>query len=245
VLTYGSPHLHEHCIACNDSGVDLTYGGYAKHIVVSERFVLKIPDNLEFSRVAPLLCAGITTYSPLRFHGLRAGDKLAVAGLGGLGHMAVKFGKAMGAEVTVLSRGNGKREDALRSLGADHFVDTTNPDEVKAVTGTFNIILNTISAAHDVQFYLWLLRKNGKMVYVGAPPGDLALRTFPLIFGRRMISGSATGGLPETQEMLEFCGEHNIVSDVEVIQPEEINIAFERTLRSDVKYRFVIDVSAM
>lgn len=223
----------------------MTYGGYSKHIVVSERFAVKVPDNLDFSRVAPLLCAGITTYSPLRFYGLRAGHKLAVAGLGGLGHMAVKFGKAMGAEVTVLSRGNGKRDDALRKLGADHFVDTTNPEEVKAAASTFNIVLNTISSAHDVSLYVSLLKKDGKMVYVGAPPDELALRTFTLILGRRSITGSGIGGLPETQEMMDFCGEHNIVSDVELIQPEEINVAFERTLRSDVKYRFVIDVSKM
>ena len=221
-----------------------TYGGYASHIVVDEDFVLKVPASLDPAGAAPLLCAGITTYSPLRHVGLSSGDRIAIVGLGGLGHMAVKLAHAMGAEVTVFSRSASKAEDARR-LGADHFVLSSQEGALDPYQGHFAFVLNTVSAPHDLTGPLNSLRRDGTMIMVGASPDPLPLPTFPLLFGRRTVLGSLIGGLPETQEMLDFCGDHGIVSDIETIDPTRINEAYERTLASDVKYRFVIDCTQM
>jgi uncharacterized zinc-type alcohol dehydrogenase-like protein len=194
--------------------------------------------------VAPLLCAGITTYSPLRHWKVGKGTKVAVLGLGGLGHMGVKLASSMGAEVTMLSHSPAKANDAKR-LGAAHFVLTTDAEQVKACTGSFDFILNTVSADHDYNFYLGMLRTNGVMVCVGAPSSPARIPAFNLIFGRRSVAGSLIGGLPETQEMLDYCAEHNIVSDVEVIAMKDINTAYERMLKGDVRYRFVIDMATL
>jgi uncharacterized zinc-type alcohol dehydrogenase-like protein len=224
-------------------GVTPTYGGYSTRIVVDESYVLKIPDSLPLDRAAPLLCAGITTYSPLRQFGVRAGDPIAVVGLGGLGHMAVKLAKGMGAHVTVLSHSPEKKNDALK-LGADDFIVTRDPEVFVANAGRFSFILDTVSAQHDYNAYLNLLRRDGTLVLVGVPePSPLA--AWPLISGRRRIAGSLIGGLRETQEMLDFCAEHGIAADVEVIPIQRINEAFERTLKSDVRYRFVIDMASL
>ncbi len=221
-----------------------TYGGYSKSIVVREDFVLHIADNLPLEAVAPLLCAGITTYSPLRHWKVGKGQKVAVLGLGGLGHMGVKLAAAMGAEVTMLSHTASKEKDA-KKLGAHHFVLTSDPEQLKAVLGSFDFILNTVSADHDYNFYLGLLRTNGVMVCVGAPSTPAKVPAFNLIFGRKSIAGSLIGGIPETQEMLDFCSQHNIVSDVEVIAIKDINEAYERMLKGDVRYRFVIDMATL
>lgn len=221
-----------------------TYGGYSKSIVVREEFVLHISDKLPLDAVAPLLCAGITTYSPLRYWKVGKGQKVAVLGLGGLGHMGVKLAAAMGAEVTMLSHSPSKEKDA-KKLGAKHFVLTTDPEQLKKVTGTFDFILDTVSADHDYNSYLGLLRTNGVMVCVGAPSSPAQIPAFNLIFGRKSIAGSLIGGIPETQEMLDFCAEHNIVSDVEVINIKDINEAYERMLKGDVRYRFVIDMATL
>ncbi|HUR65992.1 MAG TPA: NAD(P)-dependent alcohol dehydrogenase [Chitinophagaceae bacterium] len=221
-----------------------TYGGYSKSIVVREDFVLRISDKLPLEAVAPLLCAGITTYSPLRHWKVSKGQKVAVLGLGGLGHMGVKLAVAMGAEVTMLSHTASKEKDAKR-LGAHHFIFTTDPGQLKSATGSFDLILNTVSADHDYNFYLGLLRTNGVMVCVGAPSTPAQIPAFNLIFGRKSIAGSLIGGIPETQEMLDFCAEHNIVSDVEVIDIKDINEAYERMLKGDVRYRFVIDMATL
>ncbi len=224
-------------------GVTPTYGGYSTRIVVDESYVLKIPDSLPLDRAAPLLCAGITTYSPLRQFGVRAGDPIAVVGLGGLGHMAVKLAKGMGAHVTVLSHSPEKKNDALK-LGADDFIVTRDPEVFVANAGRFSFILDTVSAQHDYNAYLNLLRRDGTLVLVGVPePSPLA--AWPLISGRRRIAGSLIGGIRETQEMLDFCAEHGIAADVEVIPIQRINEAFERTLKSDVRYRFVIDMASL
>jgi uncharacterized zinc-type alcohol dehydrogenase-like protein len=217
-----------------------THGGYSQRIVVDENYVLKIPESLPLEGVAPLLCAGITTYSPLRHVGLKKGDKLGVVGLGGLGHMAVKFGAAFGAEVTMLSTSKSKEADA-RKLGAHHFELTTEPETMKKLRGSFDFIIDTVSAPHDYNACLNLLKTNGTMIIVGAPPEPMQIPGFTLIGGRRSIIGSLIGGIRETQEMLDYCGEHNIVSDVEVIPVQEINTAYERMLKGDVRYRFVID----
>jgi uncharacterized zinc-type alcohol dehydrogenase-like protein len=221
-----------------------TYGGYSNTIVVHEDFVLHISDKLDLAATAPLLCAGITTYSPLRHWGVDKGHKLAVVGLGGLGHMGVKFGVAFGAEVTVLSTSPGKEADA-KKLGAHKFVVTSDPAQLKEVAGYYDFILDTVSAEHDYNVYLSLLKTDGVHICVGAPPTPSALRAFSLIPGRKSIAGSSIGGLPETQEMLDFCAEHNIVSDIELIPIQDIQQAYERMLKGDVRYRFVIDMATL
>jgi uncharacterized zinc-type alcohol dehydrogenase-like protein len=221
-----------------------TYGGYSKSIIAHEDFVLHISDKLPLEGVAPLLCAGITTYSPLRYWKVGKGMKVAVLGLGGLGHMGVKLASSMGAEVTMLSHTAAKEKDARR-LGASHFVLTSDAEQIKACMGSFDFILNTVSADHDYNFYLGLLRTNGVMVCVGAPSKPAQIPAFNLIFGRKSVAGSLIGGLPETQEMLDYCAEHNIVSDVEVIAIKDINEAYERMLKGDVRYRFVIDMATL
>lgn len=221
-----------------------TFGGYSKSITVHEDFVLRISDKLPLDAVAPLLCAGITTYSPLRYWKIGKGHKVAVLGLGGLGHMGVKLAASMGAEVTMLSHTPSKEADAKR-LGAHHFVLTSDEAAIKKVTGSFDFILDTVSADHDYSFYLNLLAVNGVMVCVGAPPSPAQVPAFNLIFGRKSIAGSLIGGIPETQEMLDYCAEHNIVSDIEVIAIRDINEAYERMLKGDVRYRFVIDMATL
>lgn len=221
-----------------------TYGGYSKSIVVREEFVLHISDKLPLHAVAPLLCAGITTYSPLRHWKISKGQNVAVLGLGGLGHMAVKLAASMGATVTMLSHTASKEKDA-KQLGAHHFVLTTDNEQVKKVMGSFDFILDTVSADHDYNFYLQLLCTNGVMVCVGVPPTPAQVPAFNLIFGRKSIAGSLIGGIAETQEMLDYCAEHNIVSDVELIDIKDINVAYERMLKGDVRYRFVIDMSTL
>jgi uncharacterized zinc-type alcohol dehydrogenase-like protein len=222
----------------------LTQGGYSTHIVVAEDFVVKVPEGLELDVAAPLLCAGITTYSPLRHWGAGPGRKVAVVGLGGLGHMAVKLAHAMGAEVTVLSQSLKKHDDGLR-LGADHYYATSDPDTFERLAGSFDLIVNTVSATIDLDAYLALLAVDGVMVNVGAPAEPLSLTVFSLIMGRRSFAGSVIGGIRETQEMLDFCAEHHIGADIEVIPADKINEAYERVLASDVRYRFVIDISTL
>jgi alcohol dehydrogenase (NADP+) len=221
-----------------------TYGGYSTDIVVDEKFTLHIADSLPLQGVAPLLCAGITTYSPLRHWKIGKGHKVAVVGLGGLGHMGVKFAVSFGAEVTVLSTSPSKEKDAL-ALGAHHFAITSNADEMKKLAGSFDFILNTISAQHDYNQYLGLLTVNGTMVVVGVPPQPTLVHAFSLIGKRRSLAGSLIGGIKETQEMLDYCAQHNIVSDVEVINADYINEAYTRMMKADVKYRFVIDVASI
>jgi uncharacterized zinc-type alcohol dehydrogenase-like protein len=221
-----------------------TQGGYSTHIVVTENFVVRIPDNIELDAAAPLLCAGITTYSPLRHWGAAPGKKVAVVGLGGLGHMAVKLAHAMGAEVTVLSQTLKKKEDGLR-LGADHYYATSDPETFKKLAGTFDLIVNTVSAKIGVDAFLSLLALDGTLVNVGAPPEPLSVNAFSLIGQRRSFAGSLIGGIRETQEMLDFCAEHNITPEIEVISADQIDEAWERVLASDVRYRFVIDISTM
>ena len=220
-----------------------TYGGYSNNIVVREEFVLHISTKLPLAATAPLLCAGITTYSPLKHWKVGKGHKLAVLGLGGLGHMAVKFGVAFGAEVTVLSTSPSK-EDAAKKLGAHHFVVTTDKAQLKAVKGSFDFILDTVSADHDMNMYLGLLRTNGVHIVVGVP-APYAIHPFSLIGGRKSLAGSGIGGIAETQEMLDFCAEHNIVSDIELIDIKDITKAYERMLKGDVRYRFVIDIASL
>jgi uncharacterized zinc-type alcohol dehydrogenase-like protein len=222
----------------------LTYGGYSKLIVVHEDFVLSISEKLPLAAVAPLLCAGITTYSPLRHWKIGNGHKVAVAGLGGLGHMAVKFAVAFGAEVTILST-SAKKEADSKKLGAHKFVVTSDAESVKKVKGYFDFILDTISAPHDYNFYLSLLKTSGTQICVGIPPTPLNISAFVIIDGRKSLAGSTIGGLPETQEMLDYCAEHNIVSDVEVIDIKDIDKAYERMVKGDVKYRFVIDMATL
>jgi uncharacterized zinc-type alcohol dehydrogenase-like protein len=234
-FTYNSP---------DQDGKSQTYGGYSTKVVVNQKFVLKIPANLPLDKAAPLLCAGITTYSPLHHWKVKAGDQVAVVGLGGLGHMGVKIAAALGAEVTVLSTSDNKKDDAVR-LGAKHFINTKSPDAFTKNAGKFNFILNTVSAPIDVNAYLGLLKRNGSMVQVGAPSEPLPVATFNLIFGRKSFSGSLIGGIKETQEMLDFCGQKNITSDVEVIPAQKINEAYERMIKGDVKYRFVIDLASL
>ena len=221
-----------------------TYGGYSNHVVVQERFVLRISDKLSPERVAPLLCAGITTYSPLRQWNIGQGHKVAVVGLGGLGHMAVKFAAAMGAEVTVLSTSPNKETDA-RELGAHKFVVTKDKEAMKAIRNTFDFIINTVSAPLDLNVYLGLLRLDGTMVLLGVPPEAPAVNAFNLIAKRRRLAGSLIGGIKETQEMLDYCAEHNIMSDVEVIPMAGINTAYDRMVKGDVHYRFVIDMATL
>jgi uncharacterized zinc-type alcohol dehydrogenase-like protein len=222
----------------------VTYGGYSESVVVDERFVLRVPANLDLAGAAPLLCAGITTYSPLRHWGVTKGKKVGVVGLGGLGHMGVKLAHAMGAHVVVFTTSPNKTEDALR-LGADEVVVSRNADEMANHAETFNFILDTVSAQHDINSYLELLARDGNITLVGAPPEGLNVKAFSLIGGRRSLSGSPIGGLPETQEMLDFCGEHNITADVEVIPIQKLNEAYDRLTKSDVKYRFSIDMASL
>jgi len=221
-----------------------TYGGYSKQIVVHEDFVLNISDKLPLEGIAPLLCAGITTYSPLRHWKVGKGDKVGVVGLGGLGHMGVKLAVSFGAEVTVLSHSASKANDAT-ALGAHKFILTSDAAQVKAAHNFFDFILDTVSAEHDYNLYLSMLKTDGKMVCVGAPPTPAQIHVFNLIGKRRTLAGSLVGGLPETQEMLDYCAEHDIVSDVEVININYINDAYERMLRGDVRYRFVIDMATL
>jgi uncharacterized zinc-type alcohol dehydrogenase-like protein len=222
----------------------VTYGGYSESIVVKERFALRVPENLDLAGTAPLLCAGITTYSPMRHWGVTKGKKVGVVGLGGLGHMGVKFAHAFGAHTVVFTTSPSKKDDALR-LGADEVVVSRNADEMARHAGSFDFILDAVSADHDINAYIQLLRRDGNMTMVGAPEKPLSLSVFGLILGRRSFSGSPIGGIPETQEMLDFCGEHNITADVEVIPIQMVNEAYERLLRSDVKYRFSIDMASL
>ena len=224
--------------------VTIAQGGYSSHIVCDERWVYHIANNLDLAGVAPLLCAGITTYSPLKFAHVKAGDKVAVAGLGGLGHMAVKFAVAMGAEVTMLSTSPSKEKDALK-LGAHHFVLSTDEAAMKKIESSFDVVLDAVSGNHDYEIYLKLLDVNGKLLVVGLPSDAPKLNPFELIKNRRCIIGSMIGGTVETQEMLDFCAEKNIVADVEIIAMDYINQAYERMIKNDVKYRFVIDMSTL
>lgn len=233
--TYGAPDR-------KSGGV--TYGGYSASVVVDERFVLRIPDNLDPAAAAPLLCAGITTWLPLRRNGVTHGKKAGVVGLGGLGHMGVKLAKALGAHVVVFTTSPGKKDDALR-LGADDVVVSTNAAEMQKRAGTFDFILDTVSADHDLDAYLNLLSVNGNLTMVGAPPNPLKVSAFSLIMGNRSLSGSNIGGIAETQAMLDFCGRNGITADVEVIPAARINEAYERLVKSDVKYRFSIDMSSL
>src|SRR5437762_13790494 len=222
----------------------VTYGGYSASIVVDEHFVLRVPSNLNIAGAAPLLCAGITTYSPMRHWGVGKGKKVGVVGLGGLGHMAVKFGRAFGAHVSVFTTSPNKKDDALR-LGADEVVVSRDADEMKKHAGSFDFIIDTVSANHDINAYLNLLGVHGNLTLVGAPAQPLHVPAFTLIMGRRRLSGSAIGGIAETQAMLDFCGKHNITADVEVISIQNVNEAYERLLKSDVKYRFSIDMASL
>ncbi|MHC6593954.1 NAD(P)-dependent alcohol dehydrogenase [Arthrobacter sp. C152] len=222
----------------------ITQGGYSTHVVVTEDFVVTIPEGLDLDAAAPLLCAGITTYSPLRHWGAGPGKKVAVVGLGGLGHMAVKLAHAMGAEVTVLSQSLKKQEDGLR-LGADHYYATSDENTFAELAGHFDLIINTVSASIDISAYLQLLALEGSLVNVGAPAEPLPVNAFALIGGRRSFAGSMIGGIAETQEMLDFCAEHGIGAEIEVIPAGKINEAYERVLASDVRYRFVIDTATL
>jgi alcohol dehydrogenase (NADP+) len=219
-----------------------TYGGYSRHITVKADFALKIKKNQPLSRIAPLLCAGITTYSPLKRYGVKKGSKVAVVGLGGLGHMAVKIAKAMGAEVTVFSTSPSKQPDA-RKLGAKHFALSKVPGTFEKRAGYFDVIIDTVSAQHDFTPYLETLKMDGTMVLLGAAPDPSTVSAFALIFGRKRLTGSLIGGIKETQEMLDFCAKKKIFADIELIPAAKINEAYDRTLKNDVKYRFVIDAA--
>jgi uncharacterized zinc-type alcohol dehydrogenase-like protein len=236
VFTYNAPDKHE--------TAPVTYGGYSASIVVDEHFVLRVPANLDPAGTAPLLCAGITTYSPMRRAGVTKGKKVGIAGLGGLGHMGVKFARAFGAQTVVFTTSPKKKEDALR-LGAHEVIVSSNADEMAKHAGTFDFILDTIAADHDVNAYLNMLVHDGNLTLVGAPAKPLSVSAFSLILGRRSLSGSFIGGLAETQAMLDFCGQHEITADVEVIPIQRINEAYTRLLKSDVKYRFCIDMSSL
>lgn len=222
----------------------VTYGGYSDSIVVNDRFALRVPANLDLAGTAPLLCAGITTYSPLRHWGATKGKKVGVVGLGGLGHMAVKISHALGAHTVVFTTSPSKKEDALR-LGADEVVLSRDANEMAKHAFSFDFILDAVAAEHDLNAYLQLLRRDGNLTMVGVPPRAVPVNVFNLIVGRRSLSGSLIGGLPETQEMLDFCGQHNITADVEVIPIQKVNEAYERMLKSDVKYRFSIDMASL
>ncbi len=234
-LTYNFPDKHL-------GGV--TYGGYSDSIVVDQRFVLRVPSKLDLAGAAPLLCAGITTYSPMHHWGVSKGKKVGVVGLGGLGHMGVKIAHALGAHVVVFTTSPNKKDDALR-LGADEVVISKNADEMQKHAGSFDFILDAVSADHDINAYINLLRRDGNITLVGAPEKPLSVSAFGLIMGRRSLSGSPIGGIAETQEMLDFCGQHNITADVEVIPIQKVNEAYERLLKSDVKYRFSIDMASL
>ena len=235
-LTFNSPDKH--------GTAPVTYGGYSDSIVVDEHFVLSVPANLNLAGVGPLLCAGITTYSPLRRWGVTKGKKVGIVGLGGLGHMGVKLAHAFGAHTVVFTTSPKKKEDALR-LGADEAVVSRNADEMKKHAGSFDFILDTIAADHDVNAYLNLLAHDRTLTLVGAPEKPLPVSAFSLLMGRRNLAGSLIGGIAETQEMLDFCGAHSITADVEVIPIQKVNEAYERLLKSDVKYRFSIDMASL
>ena len=235
VLTYS---------AYERDGKTITYGGYSNQIVVDERFVLKVSDRLPLEGVAPLLCAGITTYSPLKTWQVGPGHRVGVLGLGGLGHMAVKFAASFGAEVTVLSRSPQKEADARR-LGAHRFLQTTRDDQVKAGASYFDFIIDTVASRHDYNLPVNMLKTDGTLICVGAPPEPIELQAFPLLFKRRRVAGSLIGGLPETQQMLDYCAEKNITADIELIPMRDINEAYVRMEKSDVKYRFVIDMATL
>lgn len=252
------------CAACNEgleqycergfvatyNGTDLhdgtrTYGGYSEAIVVSERFVLRMPESLDPAAAAPLLCAGITTYSPLRHYGVGAGHRVGVVGMGGLGHMGIKFARALGADVTLFSRSESKRDEALRQ-GAHNVIISTDQAQMEAAAGRFDFILDTVPVAHDLNPYVAALRRDGVLILLGMlAPTDPPLHTAPMIFARRSIAGSLIGGLPETQEMLDFCANHGITCDVEMLDIQNINQAYERMQRGDVRYRFVIDMQTL
>ncbi|HLP31305.1 MAG TPA: NAD(P)-dependent alcohol dehydrogenase [Geothrix sp.] len=235
-FTYGGQDRHDRTT---------TQGGYSDQIVVSDRFVLKVPDGLDLKGAAPLLCAGITTWSPLRHWKVGPGSQVAVVGLGGLGHMGLKLAKALGAEVTLFTRSKGKEADARR-LGADHIVLSTDPARMAAVADRFDLILDTVPYVHDLNPYIPTLASSGTLVLVGYLGGlEPLLNTTPMVLGRKSVAGSLIGGTKETQEMLDFCGEHGIVSDVEMIRVQEINAAYERLLKGDVKYRFVLDLASL
>ena len=235
ILTYNFPDKHS-------GGV--TYGGYSDSIVVKEHFALRVPPNLDLAGTAPLLCAGITTYSPMRHWGVTKGKKVGVVGLGGLGHMGVKFAHALGAHTVAFTTSASKRADALR-LGADEVVLSRDANQMAKHAGSFDFILDAVAAEHDINAYINMLRRDGNITMVGAPEKPLAVSVFGLIFARRSFSGSLIGGIAETQEMLDFCGQQNITSDVEVIPIQKINEAYERLARSDVKYRFSIDMASL
>ena len=235
ILTYNFPDKH--------SG-GITYGGYSDSIVVDQHFVLRVPSNLDLAGTAPLLCAGITTYSPMRHWGVTKGKKVGVVGLGGLGHMGVKFAHALGAHTVVFTTSESKKDDALR-LGADEVVLSRDANQMNAHAGSFDFILDAVAAPHDLNAYITMLARDGNITLVGAPPEPLPIAAMGLIFKRRSFSGSLIGGIAETQEMLDFCGDHNITSDVEVIPAQKINEAYERLVKSDVKYRFSIDMDSL
>lgn len=234
--TYNGHNRHDHSV---------TYGGYSQSITVSERFVLRLPENIDLKSAAPLLCAGITTWSPLRHWKVNQHSKVAVVGLGGLGHMAIKLAKGLGAHVTLFSRSPNKKEDAYR-LGANKVVISTDEAQMQEVTNQYDLIIDTVPSVHDINPYIPTLKLNGTLVFVGFL-GELnpMLNTTPLILGRKTVAGSVIGGIPETQELLDFCGQHNITADVEMINIQNINTAFDRMIKSDVKYRFVIDMQSL
>lgn len=222
-----------------------TFGGYSEKVVVDQDFVLKVPTNLDLASVAPLLCAGVTTWSPLKHWNVKEGSKVAVVGLGGLGHMAIKLAKGLGASVTLFSRSEGKTDDA-KNLGADEVIISTDPAQMKSVRGKFDLIIDTVPYIHDINPYVATLGINGTLVLVGyLGELDPMLNSVPLILGRKSVAGSVIGGIAETQEMLDFCGKHNIVSEIEIIKMQDINTAYERMIKSDVKYRFVIDMASL
>jgi len=251
-----------HCVNCNAgeeqfcvNGTVLTYnskhkdgslaqGGYSNNIVVTEAFALKISSKLDLAATAPLLCAGITTYSPIKAAGVKPGDKVGVVGLGGLGHMGLKFAHSFGAKVTQFTTSLSKKDDALR-LGADEVILSKDPKAMEAAAGTFDFILDTVSAPHDMDQYLALLKPHGRYTIVGVPEKPMSVAAFSLIMGNRSLSGSAIGGIAETQEMLDYCAEHGIVSDIELIPIQKVNEAYGRVVKSDVKYRFVIDMKSL
>ena len=235
-LTYGTPDGH--------GTAPGTLGGYSENIVVDENYVLRMPENLDPAAAAPLLCAGITTYSPLKHWNVGPGKKVGIVGIGGLGHMGVKFAHALGAHTVVFTTSPNKKDNAVK-LGADEVVISTDPEQMAQHAGTFDFILDCVAAKHDINAYIALLKRDGNLTIVGAPPEPMEVAGFGLLFGRRSLSGSAIGGIKETQEMLDFCGEHNITADVEVIGVDKINEAYERMSRSDIKYRFSIDMSTL
>lgn len=246
VYTYNSRHKYKHCAEyVEETGGNPTYGGYSQKIVVDKRFVVGVPETLDMAAATPLLCAGITMYSPMIQYGLQAKHRFGVIGLGGLGHMGAKFGVAFGCHTTVISRGETKRASALNDLKVHSYLNSQDAEAMKAAKGTFDFLICTVSAGYDLADYTSLLDVDGKIILVGAPPNPLGLKAGNLIGKRITVAGSLIGGVQETQEMMDFCGRHNIVCDIELIAASQINVAYERTLASDVKYRFVIDTSTM